>query len=94
MALGATLARPARVTVAVESVAGIRVRLLSQRFRPGGPFELRWDGRTLGGKGWAYTGNYVVRMTAKNELGTVELTKGFGVLRAAPVKKPKRKQPE
>lgn len=89
MTLGATLARPARVTVAVESVAGIRVRLLSQKLRPAGRFELRWDGRTLGGKGWAYTSTYVVRLTAKNDLGTVELTRSFGVLRAAPVKKPK-----
>ena len=91
MTLGATLSRSARVTVTVESAAGIRVRTLSQKLRAAGPFELRWDGRTLGGKAWAYTGTYVVSITARNELGVVELRKSFGVLRAAPVKKPKQK---
>jgi len=88
--IGAALIREARVTVTVESKGGVRVRTLSSRAWPAGKLAIAWDGRTIGGKAWAYSGTYRVRVSAKNELGTVELTKSFSVLRAAPVKKPKR----
>jgi len=90
--IGATLTRAARVTVTIESNAGVRVRTLTSRPWPVGKLAIDWDGRTIGGKAWAYSGTYVVRVSARSALGTVELTKGVSVLRAAPVKKPKPKR--
>lgn len=89
--IGATLTRAARVTVTIESKAGVRVRTLTSRTWPVGKLAIVWDGRTIGGKAWAYSGTYVVRVSAKNALGPVELARSFSVLRAAPVKKPKHK---
>lgn len=90
--IGTLLTRAARVTVTIESKAGVRVRTLTSRARLVGKLAIVWNGRTIGGKAWAYSGTYLVRVSAKNALGTVELKKNVSVLRAAPVKKPKHKQ--
>jgi Phosphodiester glycosidase/FlgD Ig-like domain len=82
---GVSLARAATVTVTVETSAGVPVaRLLRRRVEPG-RLLFSWDGRTAGGLRLAYGGEYLLRAKATNELGTVELTRTFGVLRAAPL---------
>jgi hypothetical protein len=88
---GVTLARGATVAVTVETRAGVPVAtLLRKRVEPG-RLLFSWTGRTAGGRRLAYGGSYLVRVRAKNELGTVELTRNFGVLRAAPLKAAKKR---
>jgi hypothetical protein len=71
----------------VETSAGVPVaRVLRRRVEPG-RLLFQWDGRTNGGRRFAYGGAYVLRVTATNELGAVELTRNFSVLRAAPLPK-------
>jgi hypothetical protein len=82
---GVSLTRPATVVVMVETKAGIPVaRLLRRRVEPG-RLLFSWNGRTAGGRRLAYGGSYVMRVRAVNAVGTVELTRPFGVLRAAPL---------
>jgi hypothetical protein len=82
---GVSLSRPATVTVTVETKAGVPVaRVLRRRVEPG-RLLFQWDGRTNGGRQLAYGGAYVLRASATNELGTVELTRDFSILRAAPL---------
>ncbi len=72
--------RPARVVVTVETRAGEIVRTLArQRYRVG-TASVTWNGldRT---KTAVRGGAYVVRVTARNALGTVELSRKFGVQR-------------
>ena len=84
---GVSLTRPATTTVMVETEAGVPVaRVLRRRVEPG-RLLFQWDGRTNGGRRFAFGGPYVLRVTATNELGTVELTRDFSVLRAAPLPK-------
>jgi len=62
------LARPARVTVTVETSTGTIIRtLLSRRLGPGAT-AARWTGKPLP------RGRYIVRVAATNELGRSELT--------------------
>jgi hypothetical protein len=87
---GVGVSRPAVVTATVETSAGVPVaRLLRQRVGVGRT-TFAWDGRTRGGRTFAFGGRYVLRVRATNELGVVELTRPFSVLRAAPLPKPKR----
>jgi hypothetical protein len=84
---GVSLTRAASVTVTVETRAAVPVaRVLRRRVEPG-RLLFQWDGRTNGGRRLAYGGAYVLRVAATNELGTVELTRDFSVLRAAPLPK-------
>jgi hypothetical protein len=82
---GVSLSRAATVVVTVETKAGIPVaRLLRRRVEPG-RLLFSWDWHTFGGRRLAYGGSYVVRVRATNAVGTVELTRPLGVLRAAPL---------
>ncbi len=74
------LARAAEVTVSIESAAGAPVRTLpSASFQPG-QVTIRWDGRTQNGT-FAHTGRYVLRVSAVNTLGRVDLTRPLSVRR-------------
>jgi hypothetical protein len=88
---GVGLSRPATVNVTVETRAGVPVARLLRRRVGVGRTTFSWDGRTFGGRRFVYGGGYVLRVQARNELGLVELTRPFSVLRAAPLKQPKRK---
>jgi hypothetical protein len=84
--IGWTQSRPARVRITVETPAGIVVRTVAaRRFEPGTP-AVAWNGRLPSGK-LAPGGRYVVRVTATNEVGTVDLSAPLTVRRTA---KPKR----
>ena len=86
---GVTLTRSAAVVATVETSAGVTVATLLKQRAAAGRLLFSWDGRRFGGRGLAYGGAYVLRVRATNELGRVELTKPFGVLRAAPLPKKK-----
>ena len=88
---GVGVSRPATVNVTVETHAGVTVARLLRKRVGVGRTTFAWDGRTFGGRKFAYGGGYLLRVQAKNSLGTVELTRPFSVLRAAPLKQPKRK---
>jgi hypothetical protein len=91
---GVTLTRAARVLATVETTSGVQVAAIALRRLEAGRFVATWNGRTLGGRSFAYGGSYVIRFRATNELGRVDLTTpAFRVIRAAPVplKKPKLK---
>ncbi|MSO94502.1 MAG: hypothetical protein EXQ81_01750 [Thermoleophilia bacterium] len=72
--------RPARVVVTVETLAGEVVRTLAKRsYRAGSP-AVAWNG--LDRKKQAVRGgNYLVRVTARNALGAIELTHRLRVQR-------------
>jgi hypothetical protein len=72
--------RPARVVATVETSTGQVVRTLARRSYPAGTPALVWNGldrdrRAVKG------GNYIVRITARNALGTIELTRKVRVQR-------------
>jgi hypothetical protein len=90
---GVTLTRTAAVLVTIETKAGVTVAQPLRRRAAAGRLLFSWDGRTFGGRRLAYGGSYVLRVRATNDLGRVELTQGFGVLRAAPAKKKKPAAP-
>jgi hypothetical protein len=90
---GVTLTRPARITATIETVSGVRVSTAAVRRAQAGRFLLQWSGTTNGGRGLVYSGRYVLRFRATNELGAVELTsRPFTVIRAAVKPKPKPKK--
>ena len=72
--------RPARVVVTVETPAGEVVRTLARRTYPLGAPALVWNGLDRTRKA-VKGGMYVVRVTAKNALGTIELSKPVRVQR-------------
>jgi hypothetical protein len=72
--------RPARVVVTVETPAGEVVRTLARRVYPVGTPALAWNGLDRTKKA-VKGGTYVVRVTAKNALGTIELSKPVRVQR-------------
>ena len=87
---GVTLTRPARVTATIETPSGVRVSIAAIRSAPAGRFTLEWPGTTNAGRSLVYSGRYVLRFRATNELGAVELTsRPFTVIRAAVKPKPK-----
>ena len=73
-------ARAARVVVTVETAAGEVVRTLAlRRYQPGQPGVV-WNGldrRRTAVKG----GKYIIRVVARNALGTIELTRPLRVQR-------------
>ena len=73
-------ARPARVVVTVETPAGEVVRTLARRTYPVGTPMLVWNGLDRTKKA-VKGGAYVVRVTARNALGTIELSKPVRVQR-------------
>jgi hypothetical protein len=72
--------RPARVVVTVETPAGEVVRTLARRAYQVGAPALVWNGLDRTKKA-VKGGTYVVRVTAKNALGTIELSKPVRVQR-------------
>ena len=72
--------RPARVVVTIETSAGEIVRTLARRSYPVGTPAFVWNGLDRMKKA-VKGGTYVVRVTAKNALGTIELSKPFRVQR-------------
>jgi flagellar hook assembly protein FlgD len=73
-------ARPARVVVTIETTAGEVVRTLAlRRYRPGQP-SVVWNGLDRARRA-VKGGPYVVRVVARNALGTVELTRRLRVQR-------------
>jgi len=78
-----TLVHPASVTLRIETQAGVVVRTIAtnQQAAPG-ELDVAWDGLTDAGTA-VYSGRYVARAIATNELGTVDLTQAFDVQRVA-----------
>lgn len=74
------LTRPARVTVTVETRTGGVIRTLADRALATGRRTLVWNGRDVHGRP-AFTGAYIARVAARNELGYVDLQKQFSVRR-------------
>ncbi len=66
------LARPARVVTRIETPAGVILRTLPGRSLDTGPATVSWRGRP---------GNYVLSVTATNEVGSVEQTAPFRLRR-------------
>jgi hypothetical protein len=77
-----TLAHPATVTTTIETPAGVVVRKLDSRALQPGPLDIAWDGVSDTGA-IVYSGRYVARASAANDLGTVDLTVPFAVRRVA-----------
>jgi hypothetical protein len=75
-----TLAHAATVRATVERPSGAVVRTVLRRAFPEGPATIGWDGRDTS-RTLAYSGRYVLRLRATNELGTVDLTRPFSVRR-------------
>ena len=82
------LARPARLTLSIETRSGTLLRRIVRSSAPAGSASLSWDGRTAKG-GLVYTGRYIARVRASNSIGTMELEQPFSVRR--PFRAPKRK---
>jgi flagellar hook assembly protein FlgD len=74
-------ARPARVRVTIESRDGGVVRTVANAPLGAGDQAVVWDGRARTRKPVA-GGRYVVRVTARNAIGTVSLTRVLTVRRA------------
>jgi flagellar hook assembly protein FlgD len=75
-----TLAHPARVQVTLERGSGAVVRTLLRASLPVGPATVRWDGRDAN-RVRAATGRYRLRVSATNELGTVDLSRSVAIRR-------------
>ncbi len=73
-------ARPARVVVTVETASGEILRTLTRRKAAVGAQAVVWNGLDRARKA-VRGGAYVVRVTARNGLGTVELSRKFRVQR-------------
>jgi hypothetical protein len=71
-----SLSQPATVTLQIEKLGGAIVRTLPSQTEPAGPLTVTWDA-TLDGQTKAYTGTYVMRVTAANAVGTMSLTAPF-----------------
>jgi flagellar hook assembly protein FlgD len=75
-----TLAHPAQVQVTLERASGAVVRTLLQANLQAGPATVRWDGRDAN-RVRASTGRYRLRVSATNELGTVDLSRSVAIRR-------------
>ena len=71
-----TLARPAKVTVTVETANEIVVRVLARADLGAGTQTLTWNGRDGAGR-LAFSGSYQVHVVATNDLGRVDLRAPF-----------------
>jgi hypothetical protein len=74
------LTHAATVTSQIETRSGVVLRTLGRKSYEPGSVQVAWDGVTTTG-GIVYSGRYVARVRATNELGTVELTAPFTVRR-------------
>ena len=80
LAIGWQQTRRAQVAVTMESPAGTVRRTLARRSFEAGTHRLNWRGLLANGKR-APSGPYVVRVVARNELGTTRLVRSFVVRR-------------
>jgi exopolysaccharide biosynthesis protein len=80
LSIGWRQARPARVVVTVETPAGEVVRTLARRRYAAGDPAVVWNGLDRGRKA-VKGGKYVIRVVARNTVGTVELTRPVRVQR-------------
>lgn len=78
----AQLARPADVTLRIETAFGSTVRELAAPGRPAGALRLSWDARLPKGQ-LVHSGRYVARLLAKSAVGTSELSAPFTIRRVA-----------
>lgn len=76
------LTHAATVTSRIETRSGVVLRTLARRSYEPGSVAVAWDGATASGA-VVYSGSYVARVIATNELGTVDLTAPFTVRRVA-----------
>lgn len=74
------LSRAATVAPRIETTSGVLLRRLPSIRASAGDLEVAWDGRTDGGA-VVYSGSYVARATAANEVGSVTLGATFQVRR-------------
>ncbi|HYZ19504.1 MAG TPA: phosphodiester glycosidase family protein [Gaiellaceae bacterium] len=77
--VGFRLARPAVVTLTVETASGARVRTITRRMRAGRA-SIRWNGRYRNGAR-AFSGSYVARVRTSSSSGPAELARRFSVRR-------------
>ena len=75
------LARPAQVQATIERPEGAVVRRLFARRLEAGTVPVSWNGRDARGVR-VFSGRYVLRVTATNEVGTMSLAKPFRARRA------------
>jgi flagellar hook assembly protein FlgD len=68
------------VQVTLERASGAVVRTLLQANLQAGPATVRWDGRDAN-RVRASTGRYRLRVSATNELGTVDLSRSVAIRR-------------
>jgi flagellar hook assembly protein FlgD len=69
------------VTARIETLSGALLRRLPPQELAPGTVRVAWDGRTDTGSP-VYSGRYVARISAVNELGTVSLAVAFLVRRS------------
>jgi hypothetical protein len=74
--VGFTLARPAQVTLRIETASGIGVRALPAAALPPGAQSLRWDGRLPGGS-LAFAGTYVAHLLVTSDVGASDRSVSF-----------------
>jgi flagellar hook assembly protein FlgD len=74
------LARASDVTVRIETQGGALVQTLPKARAEPGTFSVDWDGISAS-KGVVYSGRYVARVVAQNEVGTSSLAAPFSVRR-------------
>ena len=80
LAASFSLARAAKVTATIETPAGVVLRVLTRSSLAAGRREVAWNGRTAAGT-LAFTGAYVVHVSASNALGVVDLYARFSARR-------------
>jgi hypothetical protein len=80
-----TQVRAARVTVQVETMDGVLLKTVVRRPYEPGQIAVVWNGRRRDGR-LAYGGRYLVRVVARNELGSVSLEQQLTVRRIAGAK--------
>jgi hypothetical protein len=81
-----TQARAARITVRVETLQGVLLRIAARATYQPGTISVTWNGIRKDGKP-AYGGMYRVRVIARNELGSVTLEQQLRIRRIAGPKK-------
>ena len=74
------LAAAASWTATIESAAGVVLRTYTGRAGAPGRASFTWDGRYRG-EARAYAGRHVVRVVARNDLGTAALSTAVTVRR-------------
>jgi flagellar hook assembly protein FlgD len=77
-----TLARPAKVSLQIETATGVVMKKLPAVSLPAGAQSLTWDG-TLPQGTRAYAGTYVAHVFATSSAGTSDLAVQFSFRRSS-----------